>query len=57
MDRLASEPRALESYLRFSYMPGEDGLLVEGRIAWSEIRFTCDSTRKKYEYLTNTWRN
>lgn len=51
MDKLASDPRALKSYLRFSYMPGEDGLFVKDRITCPEIRFACEPEREKHEYL------
>lgn len=51
MNKLVSQPSALESYLRFSYPLGEDGLFVKGRIARSEIRFAVESKRGKHEYL------
>ena len=51
MDKSLLEPRTLESYLRFSYFPGEDGLFVENRIVCPEIRFVSDPKREKLEYL------
>lgn len=51
MDKLLSDSRALESYLRFSYPLGESGLFVDTRIACPEIRFASGSERRKEEYL------
>ena len=51
MGKLTSDPRALESYLRFSYVPGESGLFVKDRITCPEIRFACGPEREKHEYL------
>ena len=51
MDKFLSEPRTLESYLRFSYPLGEVGLFVENRIVCPEIRFASGPERTKEEYL------
>ncbi len=51
MDKMFSDPRAIESYLRFSYPLGGAGLFVDNRIACPEIRFSFDSKREKHEYL------
>ena len=51
MDKLLSDARALESYLRFSYPLGEGGLFVDTRISCPEIRFASRPERTKEEYL------
>ena len=49
MDKLLSDARALESYLRFSYPLGEGGLFVDTRISCPEIRFASRPERTKEE--------
>lgn len=51
MDKLLSDARALESYLRFSYPLGEGGLFADTRISCPEIRFASGPERTKEEYL------
>lgn len=51
MNKLLSDARALESYLRFSYPLGEGGLFVDTRISCPEIRFASRPERTKEEYL------
>ena len=43
---------ALESYLRFSYSPGNAGLFDEISVSYPEIRFASGPERAKEEYLT-----
>ena len=52
MDIPVLNTRALESYLRFSYSPGNAGLFDENRVSYPEIRFASGPERTKEEYLS-----
>ncbi len=51
MHQPALDRRALESYLRFSYLPGEAALPGGARFCDPEIRFSFEPERGKDEYL------
>ncbi len=44
-------PRAVESYLRFSYPVGESMFLGEAALSYPEVRFLSEPERRKEEYL------